>query len=277
MPKKKIRIKSYTRKRNGRIERVKSHDRNINYNLGKPPETSLHKRDYDIIIERERAISEWECGKEVFGIDENGKKVLLKEEEDFYKYDNFIVGNQVDTPQYNLNGHKVNVIPLNKLTIDNLAFLEYELLKFIDFYKKEYNEKPSRKDILGSFDDDEEWVIDDTLENLRSKGLLSKKGYNITDTGERLRREFKKKWDDDGDDDDFDDLMHERQGIYDKLRWIDNKIAFNDERMRKKPKELDYYLEDNRDLTEKQEELGERLGEIEEWMDENYDDDLSEW
>ena len=46
MPKKKIKVRGYTRRRNGKIEHVKTHDRNIKYNLGNTPDTNKHKSDY---------------------------------------------------------------------------------------------------------------------------------------------------------------------------------------------------------------------------------------
>ena len=246
MSKKKIRVKSYTRKRNGKIERVRSHDRNINYNLGNTPKNDFHKGDYDEVQKR--------------------------------------------------------------LTADNINFIQYKILEMVKL-NEEYKKKTSMDDLLEelAFSDDDERAVKNLVANLRSQGLLYKDKLKTTEDGNRVFFEFYDKYDDsediealsdfpkdikshfaegtryfdkeddDDDNDKYDELFHERNELYDKLRWIDNKIAFNEERMRKKPKRLDFYLDENRELTAKQEELGERVGEIEEWMEENYDDDLSEW
>ena len=98
---------------------------------------------------------------------------------------------QISSEQQKYINHLENK---EEITIDNIGMLQYEVLSIVKLLDKEYNKKATKQDILDHLDDDELWIIEDTIENNQSQGLLTE-DLRITPLGERIRKDWKNKYD----------------------------------------------------------------------------------
>lgn len=127
-------------------------------------------------------------------------------------------------------------------------------------------------------EDDREWIMDSLPQskNPRKAPYIHKSnlGYNVLNITNEDIQGF-------DPDIDYNRLTDERDSLYKKLEWVDNKIALRNSQIRKiekkNPAKAEYLQEEIRELEEDQETIGEKIDDIDEKIDSLEDDDQIAW